>query len=498
MVALFAACNDDYKFDNELDTVTPQGDVTLTAEANTTDFAAVGGSGTITITSSHTWEAASDEDWVTFPDPETGDGLGSVAGKGNAALPFEVEGRTGEIRTAYITLTSGNKEVVLTITQTGTAPGAAELKGSIANEYPDTTVTLTAKASGATHFIWLIDGVAFDTTTESTYVLGLTDTIIGKVFTDYRGEHTYNVQGYNAEGDGVVSNAVQTTIVSLQDIYLPSPSIISGKHVSSRTDSVDRAVGITLSASVVPGATSYKWNEANVGTVYSVDISTIPDSVLYGKDGKGGKIDSILSYTVPASHFGEHRYSVEVLNNVSSVASEYFKVTINAYKFGWKDDIANELVGTWNANVSSGNYYDTLGISTSTSNYTLKISKVNASTIKIVTDFGILRDTATFTATIGLDDESITIALQNVKPAASKGKFHSAYTPAYISLFDVDANRYAAAAGKDLEENYFTSSTTINLAPYLLYRGNNSGEYIGHPITRAPIAATNGVTWTKQ
>ncbi|GHT11873.1 hypothetical protein AGMMS4956_05560 [Bacteroidia bacterium] len=520
MVALFAACDDDYKFDNELDTVTPQGDVTLTAEANTTDFAAVGGSGTITITSSHTWEATSDEDWVTFPDPATGDGLGSVAGAGNAALPFDVEGRKGEIRTAYITLTSGNKEVVLTITQTGTAPGAAELKGSIANEYPDTTITLTAKIPGATHFIWFIDGVVFDTTTKSTYVLGLTDTIIGKVFTDYRGIHTYKVQGYNAVGDGTASNEIEVTLTALTALPLPAPTI-SGNSAINYSDSIEATVlkGTKLKASYVPGAKIYQWYQGTNLVGSAIDLTIFSDSALFeGPDGKSGIIDSLLTCvaTYDGGSEGEFEYYVSVANDYNageeSLSASH---TVALYKpaLHYKDKVS-KLYGTWSAQLPNGGGEYTAYDSLSTGNviiapltYTLKIDSVNATTIAITSDFGIFGDTARILATVDLTTQSISIASQQVIGKKKQQELPKNYSPAYISGYD--GVGFAANAGKDLSVSLAsTQDVDIASAPaynliitidnYMLYRGNSSGGYIGHPVSLKPIAtAANAVVWTK-
>jgi hypothetical protein len=492
MFSLLVACGEDNKFEGEWPTAETSSDITLAATASVVDFAAAGGSGTLTITASHTWTVGSDEDWLTFSS--------NPAGSKNATLEFTVEGRSGEIRIAYITVTSGSKSVVITVTQTGTAPGTAELTAALANEYPDTTVTLTATVEGATKYIWLHDGTEFDTTTGNKYVLGITDTTLALSLSDFRGQHSYTVRGVNAEGASANSSPVSVTLKRLQDMPLPYAPTISGKNVNDRADSLDRTVwnGVRLTPSIVPGATTYIWTKDGADDA-TIDISAIPDSVLYGKEGKGGKIDSILSYSATASGI----YTVKVSNDAAlTPESNPHEVTINTYVFGWKDDITQKLAGTWTATTVTATPYDTLGdVQSAISSYALKISKVDASTIKIVTDFGVFGDTAVITAKVGLSDESISIASQKVVPAASSGKLHAAYTPAYIA-FNESATP-ANNAGKGIEGllGGTTTNPTIDIDNYLIYRGTGSGAYTGHPTTRNPIVVTTGtgtVTWTKQ
>ncbi len=498
---LLTACDEQDKLVTEWETGGWSSDITLSVTPPAaTEFGDAGGSGTLTIGASDIWEATSDESWVSFIDPITGDEVSSVVSD-TTALTFKVEAHTGENRTAYITITVGEKTTVITITQTGTIPGVAQLNGDPANVYPDTTVTLTAEIEGATSYIWLRDGVEFDTTNVRTYTLGLADTTIALTVADFRGQHSYTVRGHNIKGDGAISAPVVVTLTGLQDMPLFIAPTISGKSVNDRRDSLDRTVGITLTPTVVKGATKYIWNNGT-SDVRTIDISIFPDSVLYGdEDGKGAKIDSIISYTATTSG----NYTVRVGNNALGVepASNPHEVTFNTYVFGWKDDITQALKGTWTAAVTS-TPYDTLGVVKSTliSSYTLVIDSVDASTIKITTNFGVLDTAGVFTATIDLSNENISIASQKVAPAGTGKKFHTAYTPAYIATNK--SNTPANNAGKGIKVTLGgnRSNPTLTLTDgYLLYRGDSSGAYLGHPIMHVPIATTapaTSVVWTKQ
>ncbi|MDR0729604.1 MAG: hypothetical protein LBF19_05740, partial [Prevotellaceae bacterium] len=158
----------------------------------------------------------------------------------------------------------------------GQVPGKAVIEGPASNAFPATSVTLTAKAEGATSFIWYSNTSPIAGATANTLVV----TASG----------AYSVAGVNENGEGAKSESKVVTIESYV-ITLTGDASNTCPNTS-----------VTLTGSL-QGATAYAWYKD--GTKLSGATTNTYEATVSGaytvagiKDGTEGPQSAPLNVTI--------------------------------------------------------------------------------------------------------------------------------------------------------------------------------------------------------
>ena len=491
------ACSDpEFQSDNN-PPVFNSGELEITSPTATpVNVGGEGGPTPVFLKSDNGWIAATDVAWLTLA-PASGAG-----GREDTIVVTAAPLAAGEERKAYVTIKSGSNVQTLTFVQTGSAPAPAKIAGRAFNEYPDSAVTLTADIKGAVRYVWFRDGASIDTT------LFKNTLVVGPAIAGDEEEHAYSVRGLNVLGEGAESTPLNVKITRLENIPLIYPASVS---VAARVPCRDTALTykpanirlvrgqVLLKASEVKGALKYEWySSASETPIYTLDITGVTqDSAFYSK------LDSLLTY-LPATS-GD--YSVKVYNNATPTPLTSSRVGVSVgCVLNWNDSI-NLLTGNYTATAAITQWDSDLrvgdAVASPPASYTLKVTKKDSTTLRIVTDFGVLGDTAVFEAKVDFETSSISIAAQRLAPANSRGGFPAAYSPCWIARYRYLDPLFSQNAGQALSASIGRENGALTIEldfAYLLYRSRAAAnsEYVGHPESRKPIAIGTGVVWTKQ